>query len=627
MKKMLMLFAALLMLPCAAQTVLLDNPKNMNRTMKGDPGKSWVVWRSAIVPAKPNTWYRCSAEIKTAFKPGGSGHLSFRVRQVGENGKSLVYANIANFKPTILDFLPYSDVFMTRPGTTGLQVYYQLSKLDGTATFRNLRLEEVDAAEAQKLREAFNVPPAYFSPPVYAFEGEKQLTWGYRVSADLMKKEQIPASVVFSVPELKVSASEPAKLNTHACGKAELAAPLKKGKYTVVMTALDGSGKEMAKEERTLRVIARPKLSPRLPVNSVEIGADGNLLINGKPVLLNGLYHVYKESEVKDIADAGFNAVIAWERTPEKYLKMLDWMKKYDLYADCVIKRLEPGPLAELLKAIGSHPSIISFDPEDEPDIKDIGPDRIMPRVSQIREACPGKPIRISCSNPESAGKYASCADILCAHHYVIPFGGLPLQAKSTATVVGAFPLPRKHSPHMTLQSWIHWHDLTRKPQTPEQTRSLAYVALVNGAKGLWWYSFRDGTHWDVRNVPSIWTVFKGLNAELVILTGKRLEVKTVTLSPDGKEITLGKAIEEKNAGAKGTGEEIGAVCAVWQLPERTVLVAVNTMKDPVRARISGLPDGTLAELFADGETVRTQAGTAEIPLAPETTRVFEWAK
>ena len=31
--------------------------------------------------------------------------------------------------------------------------------------------------------------------------------------------------------------------------------------------------------------------------------------------------------------------------------------------------------------------------------------------------------------------------------------------------------------------------------------------------------------------------------------------------------------------------------------------------------------------VFADGETVRVQAGTAEFPLAPETTRVFEWTK
>ena len=181
----------------------------------------------------------------------------------------------------------------------------------------------------------------------------------------------------------------------------------------------------------------------------------------------------------------------------------------------------------------------------------------------------------------------------------------------------------------MTLQSWIHWHDLTRKPQTPEQTRSLAYTALICGAKGLWWYSFRDGTSWDVRNVPSIWTVFKGLNAELaelndVILTGKRIPVKAETLDAAGKPVKLAGEIKGRQ---KVSGGEIGVIAAVWQLPDRTVLAAVNTMKNPVRGRIAGLPDGKLTELFADGETVRVQGGTAEFPLAPETARVFEWTK
>ena len=37
--------------------------------------------------------------------------------------------------------------------------------------------------------------------------------------------------------------------------------------------------------------------------------------------------------------------------------------------------------------------------------------------------------------------------------------------------------------------------------------------------------------------------------------------------------------------------------------------------------------DGKLKELFADDETVQVRAGTAEFPVAPETTRVFEWAR
>ena len=180
---------------------------------------------------------------------------------------------------------------------------------------------------------------------------------------------------------------------------------------------------------------------------------------------------------------------------------------------------------------------------------------------------------------------------------------GLPLQAKSTGTVAEAFSAPRKHSPQMTLQRWIHWHDITRKPQTPEQTRSLAYIALISGAKGLWWYSFIDKGSWDVRSVPSIWTTFKGLNSELnelapLILTGK----KTVL---------------------KNESAEQGILCALWESPERTVLVAVNPEKKAAEVQFS-VSGKKAAELFADDAEYPVNSGKLKFELPAETTRIFE---
>ena len=612
MKKLLFALSSAALFTCTAGTVLLDHPKDMDATMKGIPDKTWNVRMSKIVPAKPNTWYRASVEIKTALKPG-SGNLRFRVLHIGDKNKSLVFSNIAVLQPSMFDFAPHSGVFLSKPGCKQLRVYYQLSKVDGTASFRNLKLEELSEAEAEKIRAAYSVPPAYFSPAVYAWEGEKELPWGYRITTEFLKKEQIPAKIVFSVPQLKVQASQAAKPNTHAYTSVKLAQPLKKGKYTVVMTALDASGKELAKEERILRVIARPKVAARLPVKKIEIDADGNTVINGKPVLINGVYHVYSAAEGRQVADAGFNTVIAWEpeSKPEKYLAMLEWIKKYDMYADCVIKWRPPEVIENLLKVIGKHPTIIAWDPEDEPNIKDITVAKLQPKIAQLRKLCPGIPMRISCAGPDAAKTFGQCAELIGSHSYVIPFGGLQQQVKCTETVVKSFPRPRKHSPQMTLQSWVHWHDLTRKPQTPEQTRSLAYISLIGGAKGLWWYSFIDHGSWDVRSVPSLWTSFKGLNAELadlndVILTGKRLPIK----------------IEVPNAKA-----EITVVAAVWQLPDRTVLAAVNTMKEPATARISGLPGSKMVELYADDAVCAIKGGTAEFTIPPETTRVFEIGK
>ena len=602
MKGMLILLSAAAMLSCAAATVVLDNPKNMNVTMKGKPGVKWNVRRSAAVPAKPNTWYRASVEIRTALKPG-PGKLLFRVMQFGDKDKSLVFPTIASLQPSILDYTLYSGVFMTKPNSRTMRVYYNMSDLDGTASFRNLKLEELSEEEAQQIRASYQVPPAYFAPPVYAWEGEKELPWGYRVTATLLEKNRIPAQIAIRLPELKAEAAAAVKVNAETAEKLTLKQPLLKGKYTVIMTALDASGKEIAREKRTLRVIARPKSPVRLPVKTVEVDKDGNTIINGKPVLLNGVYHVYSEAEVGEVADAGFNTVIAWDRTPESYLKMLGWIAKYNLYADCVIKRSEPDKLNRLFKAIGNHPAIICYDPEDEPDIKDIKSEALQAKCGLIRKIFPGRPLRISCANANSVKRFGSCAEIICAHNYVIPFGGLAQQAKSTGTVAEAFPAPRKHSPQMTLQSWIHWHDPTRKPQTPEQTRSLAYIALIKGAKGLWWYSFVDKGSWDVRSVPSIWTTFKGLNAELnelapLILTGKKTVLKNESAEP-------------------------GILGALWESPERTVLVAVNPEKKAAEVQFS-VSGKKAAELFADDAEYPVKSGKLKFELPAETTRIFE---
>lgn len=602
MKTIHALFAICTVLPLFGGTVLLDNPKELNLTVKGIPDKTWVVRKSREIPGKPNTWYRVTLEIKTALKPG-PGVLTVRVRNIRANGKSLVYSDIARLKPAFLNYSLYSATFFSKPETARLQVYFQLSRLDGSASFRNLKLEELSEEEAAKERAAYKVAPAWFSPPVYAYEGERELAWGYRVSADFLASEMIPDRIRFQLPEPREDISEKVKINTHACHKLRLKEPLRKGKYQIVMTALDKAGKELAREERILRVIARPQTVHRLPVKSVRLDRSGNTVINGKPVLLNGLYHVYTEAEIREVADAGFNTVIAWEPGPEKYLKMLDHISKYDLYADCVLKLLRGEKLTALLQKIGSHPSVISFDAVDEPDIKDIRPAVIRECVDQVRKECPGKLIRISCSSSDAVKTFGQYAEIICSHNYVIPFGGLPMQAKYSSLVTGSVPGSEKNSPQLTLQSWIHWHDMTRKPQTPEQTRSLAYIALISGAKGLWWYSFIDKGSWDVRSVPSIWSTFKGLNAELnelapLILTGKKTVLKNESADP-------------------------GILCALWESPKRTVLVAVNMEKKAAAVQFS-VSGKKAAELFADDAEYPVDSGKVKFELPAETTRIFE---
>ena len=575
-------------------------------SQKGVPNHTWSAWRTQVVPAKPNTWYRVSAEIKSIMTGTPQGMLRFRVRQVKQrpaNGgdDSIVFSNIQVLKPGILDYTPYSDVFMTKPNCIGLQVYFILNKIEGSAQFKNIKLEELPQAEADKIMAAKRVEPAFFSAPAYAYTGEKYLPWGYRVSKLFVDPAKLPAKISFEVPALKLKGEVNAVMDKHFSTKAWFRNPLKVGKYDVIMKAFDAKGVCVLEQKSTLRVINKPNYAKRLPVKSVAIDADGNTIVNGKKTFLNGVYHAYTEKEAKEISYQGFNIVEAWGPNPASFKTALNNFASADLYSSAVLKFISGEKLQKLMAEIKDHPSVLAWDIVDEPAIRSITPEKLMPCINEMRAFNTGKPFRISFANVAAVPEYKEVFDIAATHSYVIPFAGLAKMGEVTRTIVNYFPTPRKHSPQITTQSWIHWHDETRRPQTVEQTKSLAWISIINGAKGLFWYSFRDVGSWETRSVPHLWSTFKGLNAQIYeledVILGKRTVVKCDPATVEAAVFTNGK---------------------------RTVLIAVNTAKQPAKVKVNAIPGKNMTELYADGAAVAVNAGVAEFDIPAESTRIFE---
>ncbi len=604
------LFAALFAIFCLA-TVRAESGKVIlslpgPHRQKGVPSSVWSAWRSKVVPAKPNTWYRVTADIKCMMTGTPQGMLRFRVRQVkqrpaGGGDDSIVFANIHVLKPAVLAYAPYTGVFMTKPNCIGLQVYFILNKIEGSAEFKNIKLEELSKEEGEKIMASMRVDPAFFSAPAYAYTGEKYLPWGYRVSKAFVDPAKLPAKISFEVPALKLNAEVNAVMDKHFNTKAWFKKPLKAGKYDVIMKAFDAKGVCVHEQKSVLRVINKPDFGKRLPVKTVSIDADGNTIINGKKTFLNGVYHAYTAKEAQEISHQGFNIVEAWGPNPASFKKALDFFAAADLYSSAVLKFISGEKLDNLMKVIKDHPSVVSWDIVDEPAIRDITPERLMPCVNQMRAYKTGKPFRISFSNVAAIPGYLKTFDIAATHEYVIPFAGLARLGEVTRTIVNYFPAPRKHSPQITTQSWIHWHDETNRPQSVNQTKSLAYLPIVNGAKGLFWYSFRVIGSWDSRWGPHLWSTFKGLNAQIFeledVILGKRTVVKTVPATVEAAVFTNGK---------------------------RTVLIAVNTAKKEAKALFSDIPGENMTELYADDAVVAVKGGKAEFIIPAESTCIFE---
>ena len=591
MKKFLFVMSALSCIAVMADNVIFNYTQT--KTMTGKPADRFVNWRSQVVPAEPNTWYRATAEIKCAMEPS-DGRLRFRVRNVRADGSSIVYANPAILKPVKLDFTTHSDIFMTKPGCTGLQVYFILDRINGTAQFRNVKIEKISKEEVEKILASKRVEPAFFSPAGLVYEGDRALFWGYRVSAAFVDPAKIPATITFSVPALKINASAKVKVNDHVKIWARIPRPAKVGKYPVVMKALDKDGKVLLENKSVLKVIKRPAYYTNYPAKTISIDSDGNVIVNGKKTLLIGIYHAHNAIGAKNMASIGINAAQTWAPNPASYKKVLDIMAANKIFANCVLKNINGKKLDDLLAVVKDHPAVFSWDIVDEPAIRNITPEKIMPCVNQLRAYKTGKPLRISFSDSTVVKKYQKCYDMPAVHKYVIPFDGIAAQSSTVRAVVDN--IAPGQSPQITVQSWIHWYDETRRPQTLEQTRSLAYVALINGAKGLWWYDYPDAY-----KVPHLWDALKQINAELFeledIILGKRTVVKCAPATVEAAVFTNGK---------------------------RMIVVAVNTAKAAAKATIPAIPGKNMTELYADGAKVAVNGGKAEISIPAETTRIFE---
>ncbi len=591
MKKLLLVMLALCGLSALADEVIFSYPQT--KTLTGKPNDRYVNWRSKEFPAEPNTWYRATAEIKCAMEPT-DGRLRFRVRNVKKDGKSIVYANPAVLKPVKLDFTKHSNIFMTKPECARLQVYFILDRINGQAQFRNVTIEKISKEEVEKILAAQRVEPAFFSPPGCAYAGAGSLFWGYRVSKAFVDPEKIPAKISCSIPELKVNVSVDVKVNEHRKEWLRVPNPAVPGKYKVIMKALDKNGKVLLENTSTLTVINRPEYGKNFPVKSVAIDSEGNVLVNGKKTLLNGIYHAHTSNGAKSISHAGFNAAQTWAASPEAYKKVLGIMEQNKVYANCVLKNIHGSKLDNLMKVIKDHPAILSWDIVDEPAIRNITPAKIMPCVKQVRAYNTGRPLRISFSDPTAVKNYRECYDMPAVHKYVLPFDGLAQMGAVVRGVVRDFAPGQ--SPQITLQSWVHWYDETQRPQTVAQTRSIAYIALVNGAKGLWWYHFPTAYR-----IPHLWDALKLLNAELFEL----------------EDVILGKRTVVKSALAT-------VEAAVFTNGSRTIVIAVNTAKTKAKAILSGIPGTTLTELYADNASVKVAKGKANFELPAETTRIFE---
>ena len=255
----------------------------------------------------------------------------------------------------------------------------------------------------------------------------------------------------------------------------------------------------------------------------------GTILHEGKPFFPISIYHPgFTEKILQQLAEQGFNTIVsAPNYTADQLGPLLDRAQKYGLAVDVplhgrgyVAKNL-PESL-EKIRRFANHPAVLDWKILDEPmyNRKVAGE---IPEVYRALKAGDGKhPLEITLSPGDDLEFYKHFSDIIQRDIYPLPKRPLT-EVADVARETFETKQPWQSLSVVLASGWTV--DLRTQPAAA-QARCMVYLALINGAKEIWYSMFDPG--WDLTKTP-LWSHLKEINAEITKLSMPLMEGEMVT--------------------------------------------------------------------------------------------------
>jgi len=282
--------------------------------------------------------------------------------------------------------------------------------------------------------------------------------------------------------------------------------------------------------ESPVSVQTFPGESNRKPDNLSE---TGTILKDGKPFFPIGIYHpqnytYYKvggksngvETVGEDydkIAQAGFNVVQGSSGTNlEEFGKYLDEAHKRGLLVDVPFYsggrvKANLANSLEKVRLFKDHPAVLNWKISDEPDLR---PD-VMNEVPEVywalKKADSKTPVEVTLATDNALVSWSNFMDIIQINRYPLPGNALTRVSDYTRLAV-ASKRPWQNVSYVVQSGW----NKEGTEPTKDELRSMIYLALIEGAKGIWYYTMYDPT-FDLTTRP-IWKHIKGINEEVAKL-------------------------------------------------------------------------------------------------------------
>ena len=351
---------------------------------------------------------------------------------------------------------------------------------------------------------------------------------------------------------------------TALTGKAELSG-LALGDHTLELSLRRGA---VVLGTATVSFATHP--TPRVHIRPDDLTA----MVDGKPFFPFGFYHVSwsfpaadRLQFLREVAAAGFNTVHASLKQMDEWDAFLAEAETLDMK---VITEFGVDMTAAITRYRGRK-AVLAWNPGDEPDGGGVPPEVMLERHNQIKAADAEVPTFMTLCVPGAYAKYAGMAEVIAPDPYpihhasasTVPVFTMLSQAVAVATPLGRpiWAIPQAFGYAKDKNSW-------RVPTFAEE-RNMTYLALLAGAKGLIYYTYRD-PGFDMRDNPELWEGMKTLPAEIAALAPFLLEGKRMALETGLKDVFGGH----------------------WTAAGRHVLCLVNTASAEAREISLPLPAG-----------------------------------
>jgi len=303
-----------------------------------------------------------------------------------------------------------------------------------------------------------------------------------------------------------------------------------------------------------------------------------------------GLYDV-PESEVQEIASAGFNLIVNGG-TDEGYLR------RADAAGVRVIPYISLENMERDVRRARGARAIFAWYLQDEPDLNDVSPERYGELARRLRKLDPDRPIFLTVWSPGRYADYAPAADILAPTPYAIENKD-PAQndLRRVASALDAARVAAAGRPVWAVIQAFWAEPWWRRNPTPEELRAMVFLAVNHGADGIIYFSYRSGDR-PITEHHSLYAEVRRTNGQLLALRGILLmEPENAAERPDA----FGQALRDA-----------GIDASIRRFRDAVLFIAVNPSPETATVDLDFGPLGsatTLWELFVPPET-----GPAAIP-------------